>query len=369
MSSRSTLVITAWRRPMRATDAATRAGSSGSFQVGLPERTLQNPQRRVQVSPRIMKVAVPALPALADVRAGRLGADGVEVLLADHRLHLAVADPAPGRHLEPRRLAPLVRLHLGPSTLSTSAMPPGFERARVEPHPRLRIPRQAWRHDGASALGPSAAPCRSRRRLPAPPRIAAGCWLAAHCRRLPARRAKQRRARRTSAHMCQLCMTCARRACVVRRSEHGDTPADTTARPASPSGGRNGRYAVVSAPEGREPSAGRARGRATRGSDARASCGGHGTVAERDPLSGGCRPTSPGPTCRLLRGPAGAALACRIPNGGRACLRAAAGGPFAPVCRQESRHPHIQRTSRSRDGSGSRCALAGRAFSCTAPRL
>ncbi len=35
------------------------AGSSGSFQVGLPVLTLQKPQRRVQVSPRIMKVAVP----------------------------------------------------------------------------------------------------------------------------------------------------------------------------------------------------------------------------------------------------------------------------------------------------------------------
>ena len=44
---------------MRATERATRAGSSGSFQVGLPLRTLQKPQRRVQVSPRIMNVAVP----------------------------------------------------------------------------------------------------------------------------------------------------------------------------------------------------------------------------------------------------------------------------------------------------------------------
>ena len=44
---------------MRATERATRAGSSGSFQVGLPVLTLQKPQRRVQVSPRIMKVAVP----------------------------------------------------------------------------------------------------------------------------------------------------------------------------------------------------------------------------------------------------------------------------------------------------------------------
>ena len=44
---------------MRATDRATRSGSSGSFHVGLPVLTLQNPQRRVQVSPRIMNVAVP----------------------------------------------------------------------------------------------------------------------------------------------------------------------------------------------------------------------------------------------------------------------------------------------------------------------
>ena len=58
-SSRSTLVMTAWRRPMRATERATRAGSSGSFHVGLPVRTLQKPQRRVHVSPRIMNVAVP----------------------------------------------------------------------------------------------------------------------------------------------------------------------------------------------------------------------------------------------------------------------------------------------------------------------
>ncbi len=59
MSSRSTLVMTAWRRPIRAIWRATRAGSSGSFQVGLPVVTSQKPQRRVQVSPRIMNVAVP----------------------------------------------------------------------------------------------------------------------------------------------------------------------------------------------------------------------------------------------------------------------------------------------------------------------
>ena len=58
-SSRSTLVITACRRPIFFTDWATRSGSSGSLCVGLPVFTLQKPQRRVQVSPRIMKVAVP----------------------------------------------------------------------------------------------------------------------------------------------------------------------------------------------------------------------------------------------------------------------------------------------------------------------
>jgi hypothetical protein len=52
-------VTTAWRKPIRFTEAATRIGSSGSFQVGLPVWTLQKPQRRVQTSPRIMKVAVP----------------------------------------------------------------------------------------------------------------------------------------------------------------------------------------------------------------------------------------------------------------------------------------------------------------------
>jgi hypothetical protein len=58
-SSRSTLVMTAWRSPIRATWRATRAGSSGSFHVGLPVLTWQKPHRRVHVSPRIMNVAVP----------------------------------------------------------------------------------------------------------------------------------------------------------------------------------------------------------------------------------------------------------------------------------------------------------------------
>src|ERR1700709_391652 len=51
--------MTAWRRAIFATERATRRGSRGAFQVCLPVLTLQKPQRRVQVSPRIMKVAVP----------------------------------------------------------------------------------------------------------------------------------------------------------------------------------------------------------------------------------------------------------------------------------------------------------------------
>src|SRR5829696_1972541 len=51
--------MTAWRSPIFATERATRAGSSGSFHVGVPVMTWQKPQRRVQVSPRIMNVAVP----------------------------------------------------------------------------------------------------------------------------------------------------------------------------------------------------------------------------------------------------------------------------------------------------------------------
>ncbi len=62
-SSRSTEVITAWRRPIAATAVARLAGSSASTPGrGRPEVTAQKPQRRVQISPRIMKVAVPSSP-------------------------------------------------------------------------------------------------------------------------------------------------------------------------------------------------------------------------------------------------------------------------------------------------------------------
>ena len=59
-SSRFTLVTTACPRAICATAAPTRAGSSRSTTPGRPVFTAQKPHERVQVSPRIMNVAVPA---------------------------------------------------------------------------------------------------------------------------------------------------------------------------------------------------------------------------------------------------------------------------------------------------------------------
>src|SRR5688572_29533725 len=58
-SSRSTLVTTTYFRPMSATVVARLKGSPASGGFGRPWATSQNEQRRVQTSPRIMKVAVP----------------------------------------------------------------------------------------------------------------------------------------------------------------------------------------------------------------------------------------------------------------------------------------------------------------------
>ena len=57
-SSRATLVTTTWSSRMALTASATRRGSSSSNQVGLPVLMAQNPQARVQTSPRIITVAV-----------------------------------------------------------------------------------------------------------------------------------------------------------------------------------------------------------------------------------------------------------------------------------------------------------------------
>ena len=58
-SSRFTEVTTAYRSRICSTACATRSGSSASGgPAGRPEGTAQNPQARVQILPRIMKVAV-----------------------------------------------------------------------------------------------------------------------------------------------------------------------------------------------------------------------------------------------------------------------------------------------------------------------
>ena len=81
-SSRSTEVTTAWRRPRRATASPTRRGSSAS--TSPPRRplfTAQKAHARVQVSPRIMKVAVPAFQ-----HSPRLGQRASSQTVADQRL-------------------------------------------------------------------------------------------------------------------------------------------------------------------------------------------------------------------------------------------------------------------------------------------
>ena len=58
-SSRSTEVITAWVIFMSLIERATFSGSSQSIVSGRPVFTPQKPQERVQILPKIIKVAVP----------------------------------------------------------------------------------------------------------------------------------------------------------------------------------------------------------------------------------------------------------------------------------------------------------------------
>jgi hypothetical protein len=63
--------------------------------------TSQNGQRRVQMSPMIMNVAGALAEALADVRARRFLAHGVQVVLAQDLLDLEEARAAAGAHADP----------------------------------------------------------------------------------------------------------------------------------------------------------------------------------------------------------------------------------------------------------------------------
>ncbi|MNE55169.1 hypothetical protein D3C80_1499930 [compost metagenome] len=57
-SSRATLVTTQWRRFIFSAASATRFGSSKSSSVGIPVFTAQKRHARVQISPKIINVAV-----------------------------------------------------------------------------------------------------------------------------------------------------------------------------------------------------------------------------------------------------------------------------------------------------------------------
>src|SRR5947209_19999301 len=111
---------------MRATVRATRAGSSGSFQVGLPVLTLQNPQRRVQVSPRIMNVAVPRCqhsPMLGHAASWQTVCRFSALIRLCSSRYLG---PPGAGTLNQGGLRPRCGWTSGPSTVRTSAIPPGL---------------------------------------------------------------------------------------------------------------------------------------------------------------------------------------------------------------------------------------------------
>src|SRR5690242_5339462 len=115
---------------MRATLRATRRGSSGSFHVGLPVLTLQNPQRRVQVSPRIMNVAVPRSqqsPTLGQAASWHTVCRPSALIISLSSRYFALPGGGTLNQLGLRLRNGTVSV---PSTLVTS-IPPGFARERV----------------------------------------------------------------------------------------------------------------------------------------------------------------------------------------------------------------------------------------------
>ena len=122
--------MTAWRRPIFATERATRSGSSGSFQVGLPVLTLQKPQRRVQVSPRIMNVAVPRSqhsPTLGQAASWQTVCSPSDLIISVSSRYFG---PPGGGTLNHGGLRPRNGCTSSPRTLRTS-IPPGLARERV----------------------------------------------------------------------------------------------------------------------------------------------------------------------------------------------------------------------------------------------
>ena len=105
-SSRATAVSTAKRRPISATAAATRSGSSAAGGAsGLRVSTRQKPQARVQRSPLSMKVAVPSDQHSEMFGTARLLAHGDQVEAAHALAQGPVVLAQPHRGPEPLRLA------------------------------------------------------------------------------------------------------------------------------------------------------------------------------------------------------------------------------------------------------------------------
>src|SRR5690349_19594405 len=123
--------MTACLRPILATLRATRAGSSGSFQVGLPVLTLQKPHRRVHVSPRIMNVAVPRCqhsPMLGQAASWHTVCRFSDLMRLFSSRYLG---PPGAGTLNHGGLRERNGCTSGPSTSSTSAIPPGLALDRV----------------------------------------------------------------------------------------------------------------------------------------------------------------------------------------------------------------------------------------------
>src|SRR5436305_931705 len=145
------------------------------------------------------------LPALADVRAGGLLAHRVKVLALELGPQLAVA-PAAGRgDLEPRRLAPPERLHVGAEDLEDVA-PAG-------------VGARACRHGTDATRRPA---------RDAAPRAAGGATRGAAGGRTPGRSARPLACESTGARPCR--SPCARRSCARGRAR--------TARPTRTAAGR-----------------------------------------------------------------------------------------------------------------------------------
>src|ERR1044072_7273788 len=123
--------MTAWRSPIFAIVRATRAGSSGAFHGGLPVFTLQKPQRRVHVSPRIMNVAVPRSQHSPTFGQAASWQTVWRFSLAMRAVSSRYFAPPGAGTLNHGGLRSRIGRTSGPRTLSTS-IPPGLARERVE---------------------------------------------------------------------------------------------------------------------------------------------------------------------------------------------------------------------------------------------